>query len=70
LVDMSKQDLKLYTQLFELPLHPLLSQGYDSVGCTHCTRKGKGRSGRWVDLDKNECGLHDTDQLIRNRMAS
>ncbi len=70
LVDMSKQDLKLYTELFELPLHPLLARGYDSVGCTHCTRQGKGRSGRWVDLDKNECGLHDTDQLIRNRMAS
>ena len=70
LIDMTKPDLKLYTELFELPVHPLLPQGYDSVGCTHCTRQGKGREGRWFDLNKTECGLHDGDQLIRNRIAS
>ena len=37
LIDMSKEDLDLYRQLFELPTHPLIHQGFDSVGCTHCT---------------------------------
>ena len=69
LIDMSKEDLNLYRQLFELPTHQLLHQGYDSVGCTHCTKKGIGRSGRWIDIDKSECGLHDTGAWIKNRMA-
>lgn len=69
LIDISKQDLALYTQLFELPTHALLAKGYDSVGCTHCTKKGKGRKGRWFDIPKSECGLHDTPSLIKNRRA-
>ena len=69
LIDMTKEDLNLYTQLYELPTHPLLRKGYDSVGCTHCTSKGKGREGRWIDLDKTECGIHDTQGWIKNRMA-
>jgi phosphoadenosine phosphosulfate reductase len=32
--------------------------GYGSVGCTHCTVAGAGRSGRWADSEKTECGLH------------
>lgn len=69
LIDMSKEDLNLYRQLFELPTHELLKQGYDSVGCTHCTQKGSGRRGRWIDVDKTECGLHETQGWIKNRMA-
>ena len=41
-----------------IPPHPLKTQGYDSVGCTHCTIKGKGREGRWHGSNKIECGLH------------
>lgn len=69
LVDMTREDLNLYTRLFELPTHSLLSQGYQSVGCSHCTRKGKGRSGRWFNIPKTECGLHDSTPLIKNRLA-
>jgi len=69
LIDMTKEDLNLYRQLFELPTHPLIHQGYDSVGCTHCTKKGKDREGRWLDVDKTECGIHDTQSWIRNRVA-
>jgi phosphoadenosine phosphosulfate reductase len=69
LIDMSKEDLNLYRQLFELPTHELLKNGYDSVGCTHCTRKGVGREGRWIDVDKTECGLHEAQGWIKNRMA-
>lgn len=42
----------------KIPPHPLKLEGYDSVGCTHCTSKGAGRSGRWVGSGKTECGLH------------
>ena len=69
LIDMTKEDLNLYRQLFELPTHDLLQKGYDSVGCSHCTKKGQGRAGRWFDLDKTECGIHDSQGWIKNRMA-
>lgn len=45
----------------DLPLNPLLSRGYRSVGCTHCTARTAGedeRSGRWAGREKTECGLH------------
>jgi phosphoadenosine phosphosulfate reductase len=42
----------------DLPPHPLRNKGYDSIGCSHCTKIGKGRSGRWEASDKTECGLH------------
>ncbi|WP_371818131.1 phosphoadenylyl-sulfate reductase [Pseudarthrobacter sp. C4D7] len=45
-----------------LPVNPLLSQGYPSIGCQPCTRKvapGEDpRAGRWAGSDKTECGLH------------
>ncbi len=69
LLDMSKEDLSLYTKLYELPIHGLLAKGYDSVGCTNCTTKGEGRNGRWYNISKSECGLHDTPMLVKNRMA-
>ncbi len=45
-----------------LPEHPLFADGYESVGCTHCTVKGQGRSGRWSGKLKTECGLHSKPQ--------
>ncbi len=45
-----------------LPEHPLLSQGYPSVGCAPCTAKvsagASARDGRWAGRDKTECGIH------------
>jgi phosphoadenosine phosphosulfate reductase len=42
----------------ELPYHPLHDEGYASIGCAPCTQPGGGREGRWVGLEKTECGLH------------
>jgi phosphoadenosine phosphosulfate reductase len=46
----------------KLPRHPLVFQGYLSIGCTTCTAPavaGEGvRSGRWRGQDKTECGIH------------
>jgi phosphoadenosine phosphosulfate reductase len=41
-----------------LPFNELHDRGYASIGCTHCTKPGAGREGRWIGLDKTECGLH------------
>jgi phosphoadenosine phosphosulfate reductase len=43
----------------KIPLHPLIEQGFESVGCMQCTDRGVGRSGRWQGLSKTECGLHN-----------
>ena len=57
-IDMSKEEVATYLKIYDLPVHPLVSQGYDSIGCTHCTKKGEGRVGRWLEFSKTECGLH------------
>jgi phosphoadenosine phosphosulfate reductase len=45
-----------------LPAHPLIAQGYLSIGCAPCTSPvaiGVGvRDGRWTDTSKTECGIH------------
>ncbi|AEE53710.1 phosphoadenylyl-sulfate reductase [Haliscomenobacter hydrossis] len=58
LIDLSEGDYLYWSSLYKLPKHPLESQGYGSIGCTHCTQKGKGREGRWAGTGKTECGLH------------
>lgn len=58
ILDVSAEDIKKHIIRKNLPVHPLKFMGYGSVGCTHCTVKGSERSGRWVGLDKTECGLH------------
>lgn len=58
LVDRSEKDAFDYIKQHQLAEHPLLKAGYNSVGCFHCTVAGKGRSGRWVNKSKTECGLH------------
>ena len=58
IIDMTATEVSLYMTIHELPSHPLVAEGYDSIGCTHCTRKGKGRQGRWSNTAKTECGLH------------
>ncbi len=45
-----------------LPIHPLTSQGFLSIGCaptTRAVRPGEDpRAGRWSGTDKTECGIH------------
>ncbi len=47
-----------YIRARELPYNALHDRGYDSIGDTHSTQPGAGRSGRWVGTDKVECGIH------------
>jgi phosphoadenosine phosphosulfate reductase len=45
-----------------LPRHPLVREGFASIGCAPCTtRVAEGedaRAGRWRGRDKDECGIH------------
>ena len=54
--------LKSYIETHNLPRHPLVKDGYLSIGCMPCTSKveagGDYRSGRWAGSDKDECGIH------------
>lgn len=58
LIDMKLLEMKNYFLEYNLPEHPLMKQGYNSIGCVHCTAKGAGRQGRWINKSKVECGLH------------
>ncbi|MCP5432493.1 MAG: phosphoadenylyl-sulfate reductase [Alphaproteobacteria bacterium] len=56
------EELSAYVEAHNLPKHPLVSDGYLSIGCMPCTARvqpgGEYRSGRWVGRDKDECGIH------------
>ena len=56
-------DVRSYIDSNDVPVNPLLLQGYTSVGCQPCTTlptdPDDPRSGRWGGRDKTECGLHE-----------
>ena len=62
----SDDEIATYKQDHDLPEHPLVAQGYPSIGCWPCTRAvapGEDpRSGRWSATGKTECGLHGWPQ--------
>lgn len=58
LLDVTEKEREAYIKEHLLPFHPLQAKGYFSVGCSHCTIPGKGRTGRWNNNPKTECGLH------------
>jgi phosphoadenosine phosphosulfate reductase len=58
----SDDDVATYLLIHEVPVNPLVTKGYPSVGCWPCTQavaEGEDpRSGRWAGTAKTECGLH------------
>ncbi|MBV7259339.1 phosphoadenylyl-sulfate reductase [Erythrobacter crassostreae] len=62
LIDWSAEDISAYLKEHDLPRHPLVAEGFPSIGCEPCTNKvAEGddpRSGRWKGWDKVECGIH------------
>lgn len=58
MIDVTREERDVYIQEHDLPFHPLVAEGYSSIGCSHCTVHGEGRSGRWQGKPKTECGLH------------
>jgi phosphoadenosine phosphosulfate reductase len=58
LADWSDERCWEYIRERGLPYNPLHDRGYDSIGDTHSTQPGRGRSGRWAGIEKTECGIH------------
>jgi len=62
LADWSAADLAAYAARHDLPAHPLVAEGYLSIGCAPCTQPvapgEDARAGRWRGQDKVECGIH------------
>ncbi len=62
LADWSRGDVWRYIRENGIPYHPLLDQGYTSIGCWPCTRPTAPgepeRAGRWSGTGKTECGIH------------
>ena len=58
----SRAAVRAFLRSHGVPTHPLLEQGFRSVGCAPCTRPtpqgGSERAGRWADRAKTECGIH------------
>ncbi len=63
-------DSRTYIEENRLPRHPLVAQGYPSIGCMPCTSPvapGEDpRAGRWRGTEKTECGIHFVDgKMVR-----
>lgn len=64
----TRADVDAYLRDHDVPTHPLLADGYASIGCAPCTRRTAPgeheRAGRWSGSAKTECGLHTfTDRV-------
>lgn len=62
LADWSADQIAQYITASGLPPHPLVAEGYPSIGCSPCTSRvapgEDARAGRWRGWDKTECGIH------------
>ena len=64
LADWDIETINTYVEAESVPVNPLHSRGYPSIGCEPCTRAIKPgepeRAGRWwwENDEKRECGLH------------
>jgi phosphoadenosine phosphosulfate reductase len=62
LANWGKEDLDAYMAEHDLPAHPLVAQGFPSIGCWPCTKPVEAgqdvRAGRWAESEKTECGIH------------
>ena len=64
LANWSHAQVSDYLARHNLPAHPLVAEGYPSIGCVPCTAPSTGdpgsRDGRWTGQEKTECGIHWT----------
>jgi phosphoadenosine phosphosulfate reductase len=62
LASWSTADVNAYIDRHGLPRHPLVREGFLSIGCAPCTTRvaagEDARAGRWRGRDKDECGIH------------
>lgn len=64
----TREDVGAFMAARGLPAHPLVAQGFPSIGCAPCTSKVAAgedpRAGRWRNSDKTECGIHIVDGRV------
>ncbi|MEM9725211.1 MAG: phosphoadenylyl-sulfate reductase [Pseudomonadota bacterium] len=70
LADWSAEDLADYRKAAGLPPHPLVAEGFLSIGCAPCTtavsQDEDPRAGRWRGAEKTECGIHfENGRIVR-----
>ena len=62
LLHWTREDIEAAFERHARPRHPLVKDGFTSIGCAPCTRRvapgADPRSGRWAGQDKTECGIH------------
>lgn len=61
LVNWTRHDVWEFIEKNDIPYNALYDEAYSSIGCWPCTQKASSndeRAGRWVGLDKTECGIH------------
>ena len=62
LANWTAETVETHLVAHDLPRHPLVAEGYLSIGCHTCTRPVQTgedeRAGRWAGQDKTECGIH------------
>ncbi|MEX3015785.1 phosphoadenylyl-sulfate reductase [Gymnodinialimonas hymeniacidonis] len=65
LANWTTQQVADYITQHDLPRHPLVAQGFPSIGCQPCTTPAEAdedpRAGRWRGQTKDECGIHFAD---------
>ena len=63
LANWSAAQIERFIGARDLPRHPLVDAGFASIGCAPCTAPimagEAARSGRWRDIEKTECGIHN-----------
>jgi phosphoadenosine phosphosulfate reductase len=62
LANWTAKDIEAESRRRALPRHPLVADGFLSIGCMPCTSRveagADARSGRWAGTAKVECGIH------------
>ncbi|WP_438956036.1 phosphoadenylyl-sulfate reductase [Cognatiyoonia sp.] len=75
LANWTRDGIAAYMDQYDLPRHPLVAQGYPSIGCMPCTTRvgdhEDPRAVRWRDKSKTECGIHfDGGKVTRTEEVS
>lgn len=63
LIHWTWEDVWTHIRERDLPYNTLHDRHYPSIGCFPCTQavlaEGDSRAGRWLGMEKTECGLHN-----------
>ncbi len=73
IADWTEDQVWDYNNEHDIPVNPLLHQGYKSIGCEPQTRPvhndEDARAGRWAGTDKIECGIHFVGGDLRREVS-